>query len=114
VCWLAERLGCEPFAVVRAAEVVCHRGDLVTGAGEACARFLDPERCRACCGGSWWSRPRTDDFRNRSDLLVGSLLVATAVFVRTPAEFEPLIAFGALPRSLVLADTEAIAARLLA
>ena len=109
--WLAERMGSAAFAVVRAAEVVCHRGDLVDRTGAACDHFLDAGRCRDCCAGSWWRRPPRTAFADRGDLVAGSLLAARAVFVADPAELPPLVEFGLLPRSLCVANTAAIAER---
>lgn len=115
VAWLAERMGSVPFAVVRAAEVVCHRGDLIEADGSACREPLQPDRCRRCCSGSWWQQPRSDELQNRADLLAGSLLAADAVFVAEPADADLLRRFGANERSLVLAaDAEQVAARILA
>lgn len=115
VCWLAERMGSLPFAVVRSPEVVCQRGDLVHASGAACGEFLDPERCRRCCTVSWWSRPRGGDFRSRTDLLAASLLAAAAVFVPSPDDEAPVVAFGVAGRSLqVTGDAAAIGARVLA
>lgn len=114
VNWLAERLGAEPFAVVRAAEVVCHRGDLVDRDGLACDDFLDAERCRHCCRASRLRRPRVDELQNRGDLLAASLLVSSAVFVPATDDVRRLEQFGVPPRSLVVAaEPAAIAARLL-
>ncbi|HEX5051478.1 MAG TPA: hypothetical protein VFZ65_06870 [Planctomycetota bacterium] len=115
VLWLADRLGSAVFAVVRAAEVVCQRGDLVDFAGEPCPVFDDPERCRRCCGPSRWSRPRTVEFRNRIDLLAGGLLVTKAVFVPDPADVQPLVTAG-VPRHLLVPThtASAIADRVLA
>ncbi len=114
IAWLAERLGAAPFAVVRAAEVVCHRGDLVDHTGVACEQFLDAQRCRRCCAGSWWQRPGADDFRNRGDLLAGSLLVCSTVFTASELDIAPLVAFGLPRRSLVVAtDPDVLAAAIL-
>jgi hypothetical protein len=115
--WLAERLGTAPFAVVRAAEVVCQRGDLVHGSGAACAEFLDPERCRRCCAPAWWRRPRALDFQNRLDLLVGGL-GAAGVFVVDPRDVDLLERAGVPRRAIEVAAASdpaaAIAARVLA
>ncbi len=115
VCWLAERMGSRPFAVVRSPEVVCHRGDLVHASGARCDEFLDAARCRRCCTVSWWSRARAGAFRSRTDLLAASLLAAAAVFVPTPEDMAPLVAFGVAERSLqVSVDPAVIGARVLA
>lgn len=114
VGWLAERLGSPVFAVVRAAEVVCHRGDLIDATGASCTSFLDPERCRRCCASTRWSTPRVADLQGRTDLLAASLGVATAVFVRDAADAPVLTAFGVPVRAIaVTADVDAIAARVL-
>jgi hypothetical protein len=114
VGWLADRMGSSAFAVVRAAEVVCHRGDLVDHRGSACSNFLAPDHCRRCCTGGWLRRPPAAAFANRADLLAGSLLAARAVFVTSAADVGPLVAFGLPERSVVVADATAIAAAVLA
>lgn len=109
--WLAERMGGVAFAVARAAEVVCHRGDLVDRDGRVCREFLDPARCQRCCAGRW-RRPRAVDFANRSDLLVASLQACRSVFVPSAEDVEALTAFGVPTRAVVVtADPAAIAAR---
>lgn len=114
VLWLAERMGSRVFAVVRGAEVVCHRGDLVDAAGRACSRFDDAATCRACCARSWWRRPPADEFVNRWDLLLGGLLAAAAVFVDEAAAVERLAATGVAPRRLAVTHAaHAIAQRVL-
>jgi hypothetical protein len=113
VDWLAERLGAVPFAFARAAEVVCHRGDLVDREHTPCADFLDAERCRRCCAPpAWtWPRPGADDFRNRADLLAGSLLACRTVFVPSAADVAMLTTFGVPARALAVAvDLDAVAA----
>lgn len=110
--WLTERMGGVAFAVARAAEVVCHRGDLVDRDGRVCHEFLDPARCQRCCAGRW-RRPHAVDFANRSDLLVASLQACRSVFVPTAADAEGLTAFGVSPRAIVVtADPASVAARL--
>lgn len=114
VLWLAERMGSRVFAVVRSAEIVCQRGDLVHADGLACTRHDDAERCRSCCRRSWWRSPQPDEFQNRWDLLFGGLLVATAVFVRDAPEAEQLVAHGLAPRQLFAEHgTDAIVRRVL-
>jgi hypothetical protein len=115
VGWLADRLGSRTFAVVRGAEVVCARGDLLHRDGTVCAITDDAERCRRCCAAGLWRRPAADDFRNRSDLLVASLQAATAVFVADAADAVRLRQFGLHAATLVEGLTEAaIVQRLLA
>lgn len=115
VGWLAERLGSPVFAVVRAAEVVCHRGDLIDAAGAPCTSFLDAERCRRCCATAPWPAPRVVDLHNRADLLAASLAAATVVFVRDAADAPLLTAFGVPARTVAVAvDADAIAERVLA
>lgn len=105
VAWLAERMGSPAFVVTRASELVCHRGDLVDRDGQPCDRFLEPERCRRCCATSWLQQPGKVAFQNRSDLLVASLMAAEAVFLATPAERAPLLAFG-VPEALLVVGSE--------
>lgn len=114
VLWLADRMGGAAFAVVRGAELVCHRGTLVHARGMPCSDFQDAHRCQQCCTLSWWRRPRARAFQDRQDLLVGSLCVAAAVFVATPHDAERLATFGVPKRLLVMThDATAIAVRLL-
>lgn len=103
--WLAERMGARPIAVARAAEVVCHRGDLVHADGSACRESADPVRCQRCLATSWWRRPATNDIVNRTDLLISSLMAAAAVFVPSSADIEPLVALGIRPAAVVVAPT---------
>ncbi len=112
VNWLADRLGSPAFAVVRAAEVLCLRGDLVHASGERCASFLEPERCRRCIA-SRWRRANAGAVRARNDLIAASLLASTAVFVADEADVDPLLAFGVPRRSLEVApDLDVVAARI--
>jgi hypothetical protein len=116
VLWLADRMGSAAFAVARASEVVCQRGDLIDDSAQACTIFEDADRCRACCSASWLARPRADDFRNRLDLLVAGLQVCTAVFVSTAPEAAMLERIG-VPRRVLHTgppDAEQMAARVLA
>jgi hypothetical protein len=113
VNWLAERLGETSFAIARGAEVVCHRGDLCDRDGRACHEFLDAERCRSCCTSSLLHRPRANDFRNRADLLVASLIACSTVFVRDAGDVRLLVEFGVPERLLAVAvDAATIAARI--
>ncbi len=113
VPWLAERLGARAFAVLRSAEVVCHRGDLVECTGDPCRDCRSPERCRWCCSG-WWNRPAADDFRNRSDLLAASLQACACIWVPAAADVAPLGDFGLTARVCEVGhDAAAIVARLL-
>lgn len=115
--WIADRMGSAPFAVVRASEVVCQRGDLVDDRGQPCDRFDDPQRCRNCCGGPWWRRARGSDFENRRELLVAGLQAARGVFVRDARDAALLADLGVPGRSLQVvgpdATAVALAARLL-
>jgi hypothetical protein len=112
LCWLGDRLGAPCFAVVRAAEVVCHRGDLVDRLGAPCREFADPVRCRRCCA-SMLRRPHPSAFQGRSDLLAASLLACRAVFVADDADTATLVAFGVPAAAVVVtAEAAAIAARL--
>jgi len=101
VAWVANRMGSLALAVVRATEVVCHRGTLVDATNRPCTIADDPERCRSCCSKSWLQRARAGDFTDRLDLLVGSLALAAAVFVPSSMEGERLAAFGVPKTSLV-------------
>ncbi|HEX6811755.1 MAG TPA: hypothetical protein VF384_09045 [Planctomycetota bacterium] len=114
VLWLADCLGSAPIAVVRAAEVVCQRGDLVHASGVACTQFDDPDRCQRCCRASVWSQPHRVELLNRADLLAAGLLAAEAVFVASPAEAEVLVKSG-VPQRVITVDgsPQAAAARVL-
>jgi len=117
VAWIADRMGSVTFAVARASEVVCQRGDLIDWTGQPCAIFDDPERCRRCCTASWLHRARAGAFRDRLDLLVAGLQVCNAVFVRSEAEVAMLERIGVQRRLLQVvaaSDVAAIAARILA
>lgn len=117
VPWLADRLGSRAFAIARAAEVVCQRGDLIDEQGLPCARHEEPDRCRQCCAASWWRAPRADDFRSRLDLLVASLQVCSSVFVGSAAEATLLEATGVPRRALAVMapfGASALAAHVLA
>ncbi|MBK8976024.1 MAG: glycosyltransferase [Planctomycetes bacterium] len=116
--WLSARLGV-PSLVVAApfAELVCHRGTLIDGAGAACTRWDDAERCFDCCttpgpgalsaGAAFWARvtrsfgplsrvPRLVDFENRLDMVIHGLDVADVVVLATEADRAALDAL-ALP-----------------
>lgn len=117
--WIATRMGTNCRAVVRAAEVLCHRATLVDEQGRDCAAWEDVQRCTACClaagplgrleagigrlarrlgGLSPWPNP--DAFRNRLELSVGNLQLADRVVVPLAADAAALrsagIAEGAL------------------
>jgi len=79
--WLGDRLGSRTFACARGAELVCHRGDLLDRDRKPCRDWSDAERCRWCCAGSWWSKPRAHDLRNRVDLFVAGLHTCEAITV---------------------------------
>ena len=115
VLWIADCMGSGPIAVVRAAEVVCQRGDLIHATGAACTKFDDAERCRLCCRASWWGHPHRTELLNRSDLLAAGLLAAETVFVETQADAGLLVASG-VPQRAIVADwtPQAIAAKVLA
>ncbi|MBL8728503.1 MAG: hypothetical protein JNM25_08740 [Planctomycetes bacterium] len=114
VPWLADRMGSRVFAVVRSAEVVCQRGDLVDRTGLACTRHDDAATCRVCCTRAWWGQPHADEFRNRWDLLLGGLLSAEAVFVEAAEVVERLAALGVARRRLTAThDARSIAGRVL-
>ncbi len=111
--WIATRMGTNCRAVVRAAEVLCHRATLVDEAGRTCAAWEDVQRCTACClttgllgrfesglgrlarglgGLSPWPNP--DAFRNRLELSVGNLQLADRVVVADAAEAAALRTAG--------------------
>lgn len=111
--WIATRMGTNCRAVVRAAEVLCHRATLVDEQGRACAAWEDVQRCTACCltpgplgrleagmgrlargigGLSPWPNP--DAFRNRLELSVGNLQLADRVVVAQSADATSLRAAG--------------------
>ena len=115
VLWIADCMGSAPIAVLRAAEVVCQRGDLIHATGVACSKFDDAERCRLCCRASWWGHPHRTELLNRSDLLAAGLLAAETVFVPTQDDAGLLVASG-VPQRTIVADWEpqAIAGRVLA
>lgn len=96
--WLADRMGSRAMAVVRAAEVVCHRGDWIDERGQACAVVDDPGRCSACCS-KGLRRAVVADLASRLDLLVCCLQVSGAVFVASQDEAELLEQVG-VPRRL--------------
>ncbi|MCA8949240.1 MAG: hypothetical protein KDE27_07045 [Planctomycetes bacterium] len=79
--WIGARLGPTCVGVVRAAEVVCQRGDLVDRDGSVCTAIDDPERCTWCCSGPVFRRARPDGFRNRLDLVVAGLQAAATVWL---------------------------------
>jgi hypothetical protein len=108
-------MGSRVFAVVRTAEVVCQRGDLIDAAGGACGRIDDALTCQACCARSRRQRPHLDDFRNRWDLLLGGLFAATAVFVPEADDGQHLLGLGVARRQLAASHCpRTIAARVLA
>lgn len=117
VPWLADRLGSPAFAVVRAAEVACARGDLVDRDGAPCSQWDDPERCAWCVRVRGWlrRRPRVAELQSRVDLCVASLQVCRAVFVRDADRVPMLDALGIpLRRVHPLADGMAVCGPLLA
>jgi hypothetical protein len=114
VLWIADCMGSAPIAVLRAAEGVCQRGDLVHATGVACTKFDDPERCRLCCRASRWGHPHRTDLLNRSDLVMAGLLAAETVFVETQADAGLLSASGVPQRAIVAQwAPQVIAARIL-
>lgn len=113
IAWIANRMGSVAHAIVRATEVVCHRGTLVDADNRPCTIADDAERCRSCCSRSWLQRARAFDFVDRLDLLVGSLVLAAGVFVASAAEAERLAGVGVPRTSLVTThDVQEIAARI--
>ncbi|MGE3175364.1 MAG: hypothetical protein AB7O97_22255 [Planctomycetota bacterium] len=129
--WLAERMGGRGMAVVRATEVLCHRGTLVDHAGSPCAEFDDPRRCARCCCcgaaaeglapqqarlarllrwlGPYSPYPNELAFRSRGDLVLSSLQLAT-VLVPSDDDRALLQRAGLSARSLAVVDGTAAAA----
>ncbi|MCA8966034.1 MAG: hypothetical protein H6838_13545 [Planctomycetes bacterium] len=110
--WLADRMGSRALAVVRAAEVLCHRGDLVDHRGESCTAIDDAERCRRCCS-KGLRRAGHADLATRLDLLVCCLQVSAAVFVETATEVSQLEQVGVPRRLLHVAAPDEVAAAVL-
>lgn len=115
VVWLADRMGSSTFAVVRAADLVCHRGTFVDRLGAPCTNLDDAALCSRCCSSGWLRRAPAAAFHDRWDHLLGGLAVAAAVFVPTPYDAERLAQVGLSSRVLVPThDPSAVAARVLA
>ena len=133
--WLADRMGARAVGVVRAAEVLCHRGDYRDEHGRACASILDPIRCTTCCTtaspgglsagaaraaaclrflGGLSPFPSPVQFENRGDLLFASLQLAAAVVTVDAGEAELLVRAGQPQRSLVTTDGAGLAATVVA
>jgi hypothetical protein len=114
--WIAERMGAVGVATVRAAEVLCHRQDLVDWQHQDCRVFDDPARCTRCClspgarslsvpaafaGRSLaWLRgfspfPNLHAFATRFDVAVGGLGSASLVLVEHADEAGLLAQAGA-------------------
>lgn len=104
VLWLADRLGSPTIACVRSAELVCHRGDLLDRDKRVCEVWDDAERCRWCVSGSWWSRPRAHDLRNRIDLMVASLHTCAAVAVPEERDVQRVCDLGVAAAKLRVGD----------
>ncbi len=98
--WIAARMGSAAVAVVRAEEVVCHRGDLVDRTGARCQHIDDPGRCAWCCSRSFWRRAPADAFRNRFDLVVAGLQACSTVWIPEGDDIGLLERVG-VPRRLV-------------
>lgn len=101
--WLADRMGSRTIAIVRAAEILCHRGDRIDERGQACAVIDDPDRCRACCSSGLRRAPRSA-FANRLDLLIGSLQVTTDIFLSSSTDSDLLTQLGLPLRQHRLTD----------
>jgi hypothetical protein len=123
--WLADRMGARAVGVVRAPELLCHRGDFVDERGQACTSVLDAARCTACCTaaspsglspgqaraaaclrflGGLSPYPSPVQFLNRGDLLFASLQLAGAVVTGDAAEAALLERAGLPARSIVTTD----------
>lgn len=107
MCWLAQRMGTEAIAVVRTAEVVCQRGDLVDRDGAACGDFGDPERCARCCR-STWRAPHADTFSSRTDLVVVGLQSCRSVWLDAADDAGRLEQVGVPRRTLRTAAAAAL------
>lgn len=133
--WLADRMGARAVGVVRAPELLCHRGDFRDERGLPCTSILDAARCTACCttaspGGLSALSARTAaclrflgglspfpspvQFQNRADLLFASLQLATAVVTGDAAEAELLVRAGLPARSIVTIDGAGLVATVVA
>ena len=123
--WLAERMGARAVAVVRAAEVLCHRQTLVHAGGQTCTDFSDPGRCRECIAapapaqqagqglstaeawlarrlrplGGWSPFPGPGQFLARADLTLAGLLSAL-VLTRSAVERQQLLESGLVDRNV--------------
>ncbi len=111
--WLADRMGSRAMAVVRAAEVVCHRGDLVDERGESCTTLDDAARCRRCCSAGL-RRAGLADMATRLDLLVCCLQVSSAVLVESGSQAALLEQVGVPRRLLHVAPPDEVVAAVLA
>lgn len=130
VLWIADRMGSAGLAVVHAREVLCHRGSLVDARGRDCRSWADADRCRECCTtrarglpsrraafaakllrplGAFSPMPTIVGFRNRLDVVLGSLQLAAHVLVFSEAEQEWLVQAGLEAGALVLASDAALA-----
>ncbi|MCY2957334.1 MAG: hypothetical protein NT107_09880 [Planctomycetota bacterium] len=120
--WIADRMGAPGLAVVRATELLCHRGTLVNERGTACRSVFDAARCTTCCNSAspqgptkraaigalclrWLGGcspfPSPVQFLNRADLLLASLQLAAAVVTSDAAELALLASAGLPARTLV-------------
>lgn len=111
VTWLADRLGVPSVVTTTAKEALCHRGTLINERGENCGEWQRPKRCAECCltataGGlgtvaavcgrmlarlRWISPfPQDLDFENRLELVIGGLMAARKVVVRTNEDARSL------------------------
>lgn len=98
--WIADRMGVPPYAIVRAEEIVCQRGNLIDAGGAACVQFEDPARCGRCCSFSWLRRATASEVQNRLELLIASLQVSRGVIVRDAQEALMLEKAGVPRRNL--------------
>jgi hypothetical protein len=114
VLWISDRLGSRSYACVRGVELVCHRGGLIDRDEKPCTEWLDPDRCRWCCSGSWFSRPSSDDMRNRVDLYYAGLVTTRAILVPTSEDVQYLEGLGLASQKIeVGATAEQLLARVL-
>ena len=127
--WLADRMGSRVAAVVRAAEVLCHRGTLIDERGQSCRSFADAARCTACCStagpgalsaagarcarllrplGALSPFPSPVRFQNRADLAFASLQLVEPVLVATASDRELLVSAGLDARSIEIAGPDGV------
>ncbi|MCB9889404.1 MAG: hypothetical protein H6836_07475 [Planctomycetes bacterium] len=133
LAWMANRLGARAVVSADAHQVVCHRGDLRFAGRTECTEWREPARCAACtgiaapggigpvrallgralaaCRSPYDPRPVQGNFRNRTELVLGGVLVADLLWVGSAQDRDRLAAFG-VRRERVEIDPENAALRL--